>query len=478
MNISILAAGAGGMYCGSCMRDNALAMSLRREGHSVTLIPLYTPLRSDQGDASDTEIFYGGVNVYLQHASRLFRHTPRVLDWIFDRPWLLNAAGKMGAQTEPEKLAGLTLGIIEGEDGPARKELDRLVTFLRDHVRPQVICLPNLMFIGMARTFAHELGVPVVCQMTGEDIFLDAMKEPDHSNIRDVIRSRAADVSRYVATSDYYAARMAEYLDISPQRIDVVYTGISNDFFTPIDSTASADQSHAQNTTATGNGTATGKEAGAIFAAGAISTARPPTVGYLARICPEKGLANLVDALDVLRRLPGMERARVRAAGYLGGKDEKWFSALRKRITKLGLDASFEYLGEVDRAGKLALLDSIDVFSTPTSYPEAKGIYILEALARGVPVVQPAHGSFNELIGMTEGGVLVPPGDPTALAHALADLLRDPDRRRRLGEQGRQAVRSRFTEERMAADMLGVFEDVRTSASTAIPTIAPSPAGV
>src|SRR5438128_5857477 len=142
LNISILAAGAGGMYCGSCMRDNALAAALRRLGHSVTLIPLYTPLRSEQQLVSETEVFYGGVNVYLQHATRLFRHTPRVLDWIFDRPWLLNTAGKLGAQTAPEKLAGLTLSVIEGEEGPAVKELDRLISFLKEHVKPEIACLP------------------------------------------------------------------------------------------------------------------------------------------------------------------------------------------------------------------------------------------------------------------------------------------------------------------------------------------------
>src|SRR4051794_22674708 len=146
VNISILAAGAGGMYCGSCMRDNALAATLQRMGHRVTLVPLYTPLRSEQEVVGTAEVFYGGVNVYLQHATRLFRHTPRVLDWVFDRPWLLNAAGRMGAQTPPEKLAGLTLDILEGEDGAAAKELHRLVDFLRDHVRPQVVNLPNLMF--------------------------------------------------------------------------------------------------------------------------------------------------------------------------------------------------------------------------------------------------------------------------------------------------------------------------------------------
>jgi glycosyltransferase involved in cell wall biosynthesis len=413
------------------MRDNALASALRKMGHAVTLIPLYTPLRSEREDASNTEIFYGGVNVYLQHASKLFRHTPRMLDWIFDRPWVLNVAGKLGAQTAPEKLAGLTLSIIEGEEGAAKKELDRLVEFMREHVKPQVISLPNLMFVGMARMFREQLGAPVVCEMTGEDIFLDAMAEPDRSQIQKVIRSRVKDVSRFVATTDYYAGRMAAYLDIPRADVDVVYTGISQDYFTPV---------------AKRNGT--------------------PTIGYLARICPEKGLDRLIDALQILVKMPGMQDVRVKAAGFLGAKDHKWFHALQKRITASGLDRSFEYLGEVDRTAKQAMLDSIDVFSVPTAYPEAKGIYILEALARGVPVVQPGHGSFPELVEQTGGGLIVPPDDAQALATALADLLQNPQRRRQLGERGRAAVESRFTEELMAANMLKVFDDVTSRKTT------------
>ncbi|HWE96569.1 MAG TPA: glycosyltransferase family 4 protein [Tepidisphaeraceae bacterium] len=428
MNISILAAGAGGMYCGSCMRDNALAATLRRQGHEVTLIPLYTPLRSEQADASIPEIFYGGVNVYLQHATRLFRHTPRVLDWIFDRPWLLNTAGRMGAQTPPEKLAGLTVSILQGEEGPAQKELHRLVEFLRDSVKPQVVCLPNAMFIGMARAFREALNVPVICELTGEDIFLDAMKDVDREEVRRVIRARTGDVTRFVATSHYYADRMADYLAVPRERIDVVYTGIAEEYFEPAPPRAPR----------------TG----------------PPTVGYLARICSEKGLGRLIEAMEILGKLPGMENARLKVAGYLGGRDHKWFDALRKRISTNGLYESVEYLGEVDRAAKLRMLDDIDVFTVPTAYPEAKGVYVLEALARGVPVVQPAHGSFPELLDQTGGGILVPPGDAKALAHALADLLRDPNRRRQLGEAGRSATHSLFTEDQMARNMLKVFEDV------------------
>lgn len=437
MNISILAAGAGGMYCGSCMRDNALAGALKRRGHDVTLIPLYTPLRSDQALAPTTEVFYGGVNVYLQHAVRLFRHTPRVLDWVFDRPWLLNTAGRLGAHTPPEKLAGLTIDILEGEEGAAVKELHRLVAFLKEHVRPHVISLPNLMFIGMARIFREALGVPVVCELTGEDIFLDAMKPGDRARVREIIRARAGDVSRFVATTDYYAAHMAEYLDLPRERVSVVYTGIAPEYFARRSETP------------------------------APPAPRLPTVGYLARICAEKGLSRLVDAMLILRTLPGMSDARLKVAGYVGGRDEKWYDALRKRASDNGLNGQVTWVGEVDQAEKMALLDSIDVFSVPTAYPEAKGIYVLEAMARGVPVVQPAHGSFSELIEATGGGLLVPPGDPQALAAALADLLRDGERRRQLGEAGRAACTTRFTEDRMAEDMMNVYQEV-TSAPASV----------
>jgi glycosyltransferase involved in cell wall biosynthesis len=147
-------------------------------------------------------------------------------------------------------------------------------------------------------------------------------------------------------------------------------------------------------------------------------------------------------------------------AGYVGGRDAKWYAALQKRAAAAGLRAHVEWLGEVDRAAKMAMLDSIDVFSVPTAYPEAKGIYVLEAMARGVPVVQPAHGSFPELLGLTGGGVLVPPGDASALAHSIAELLRDEPQRRELGEIGREAVRAQFSEERMAEEMVRVFESV------------------
>ncbi len=433
MNISILAAGAAGMYCGSCMRDSALASTLIRMGHQVTLVPLYTPLRTEETTtAAHDEVFFGGVNVYLQHASGVFRKTPRALDWLLDRNWLLKLAGRYGADTPPEQLVGLTLTILQGEEGAAVKELRRLLAFLKETAKPQLVSLPNLMFVGVAPTVRRELGVPVVCELTGEDIFLDAMPEAEKPKLREVIRERVPAVSRFVATCSFYADQMSEYLGVSREKIDVVYPGIPADYLREGQAAAGADD----------------------------GPSRPPTVGYVARICREKGLHKFLDTVLLLQKMPGMGELRVKVAGYLGKQHQKWYAQQQERIEQSDLRGKVDFRGEVDRDTKLQIIDACDVFSVPTVYKETKGVSILEAMARGVPVVQPAHGSFPELLQLTSGGTLVRPDDPAALAEGMYDLLRDPRKRRQLGDAGRQAVRQGFTEEHMARNMLKVYEGV------------------
>lgn len=436
MKISILAAGAGGMYCGSCLRDSAIAHALRNAGHEVTLIPLYTPLKTER-DMTTGEVFYGGVNIYLQNASRLFRKTPRMLDWVFDRPWLLKVAGSYGATTEPAELADLTVEVLKAEDGAASKELNRLVEFLRDSVKPDVICVPNLMFVGAARELRRRVGVPVVCELTGEDIFLDKMKPQDQGRMQRIIRERAAGVDRFVATSRFYADRMAPYLGLEPGAIDVVYTGLSPDYFTPA-------PAHAK---------------------------RPPTIGYVARQCSEKGLSLLIDAVASLRGRPNMWDVRLKIAGYVSPKDAKWVAALKKRATDAGLMDRIEWLGEVGLEQKLKLLDSIDVFTVPTTMAEPKGLSVLEAMARGVPVVQPNHGAFPELLNETGGGILVKPNNPDALADGLVELFYDDHRRRDMGRRAQQVIASRFTERQMAYNMLDVFQSLQGKSAATYATL-------
>jgi glycosyltransferase involved in cell wall biosynthesis len=426
LRIAILAAGAAGMYCGSCIRDNALAMALKSLGHDCVMIPLYTPVKTDTDNAAIDKVFYGGVNVFLQHASRIFRHTPRVLDWVMDRPWLLTLAGSYGAQTSPSELGPFILDILRGESGHTIKELRRLTRFLKRDVRPQVISVPNLMFIGAARMLKAELKAPVILELTGEDIFLDAMAEPDRTQARDIIRRRARDVDQFVATSHYYADAMASYLDVPRDHIAVVYPGVPYEYL--------RDSANSKST-----------------------TANPPTVAYLARICPEKGLDQLVDAMLILQKKPGLENVRLRAAGYLGKANQEWYQQLASRIAASPLAPHYTFLGEVDKDGKLNLMDDADLFAVPTRYAESKGIYVLEALARATPVVLPAHGAFPELVEKTQGGVTHPPGDAQALADTLATLLANPAHRATLGEAGHTAVRKEFLDSHMAQGMLQIY---------------------
>jgi glycosyltransferase involved in cell wall biosynthesis len=410
------------------MRDNALASALLRMGHQVTLIPLYTPMKTDTPSASSGRVFFGGINIYLQHASRLFRRTPRFLDWLFDRNWMLNLAANYGTSTPVSELGGLTLDLLLGEEGTAVKEVRRLADFIRDDIRPDIVTLPNLMFMGAARLFGHELNIPVICELTGEDIFLDALTPADQSRARQVIRERIPAISRFVATSHYYADQMAAYLGVARAEIDVVYPGLAREFMDAVAATTPRKET------------------------------RPPTVGYLARICPEKGIERLVDAMILLRQMDGMADVQLRCAGYLGKRDQAFFAKLQERIDQSALKGGFTYLGEVDQAGKIDLLSSIDVFSAPSVYPESKGIYVLEAMAMGIPVVQPAHGSFPELIQATGGGWLTAPGDAPALAAALADALGDKPRRDMQGQAARAVVQNQFTDTHMAEQMLQIYQ--------------------
>lgn len=413
MRVAYLAAGAGGMYCGSCLRDNLLAATLLAAGRDIVLVPLYTPLRTDTPSVADEHVYYGGINVYLQQKSWLFRHTPRVIDNLLDSPGLLRRAMRMAGNTSSANLGALTISVLRGEEGRQAKELDKLVDGLRE-LSPELVNLPNLMFVGVARKLKAALGVPVLCTLGGEDLFLDKLLDADRQEAERIIRERAADVDGFIAVSRYYGQQMISRFGLEATRVHVVPLGVAAE--------------------TAGNDTA--------------RPADPFRVGYLARICHDKGLHVLVEAFQHLHR--NGRPVRLAVAGYLPPEDAGYLDGIRREIEGAGLSSHFEHVGEVDLEGKRRFLSSLHVLSVPTVYRESKGLPVLEAMAHGVPVVQPAHGSFPELIEATGGGLLFEPNDHVALAERIASLMDDPVRRERLGVAGRAAVRELFNDRRMA----------------------------
>jgi glycosyltransferase involved in cell wall biosynthesis len=425
MKIVYVAAGAADMYCGSCLHDNTLAAALHALGEDVILVPTYTPIRTDEENVSDAHLFFGGVNVFLQQHSALFRHTPWFIDGLLNHPGFIRFVTKGGPSVEAERLGALTVSMLEGEHGRQRKEVHKLAHWIEHEARPDVVHLSNAMLIGVAREI-RKLGIPVLASLSGEDIFLEKLRPPYYDEARRVLRERAEDVDAFVAMNEYYADLMADYLDVPRSRIFAVPHGLN----------------------LAGHGTR--REA----------AGEPRTIGFLSRICPEKGLHNLVAAAELLLADPAIPPFRVRAGGYLSRLNRPYLETIEERTRRWDKPGAFEYVGELTRAEKIAFLQSLDVMSLPTVYRESKGLAVFEALANAVPVVLPEHGTFPEVVRATGGGVVHRADDPAALAEALGRLLVDPALARELGLRGQQAVRRDFTAERMAEQTLALYRQI------------------
>lgn len=431
MNIVQLTPGAGGMYCGNCFHDNALVAALRALGHDALMLPLYLPINVDEDDQSEGRpIFFGGVNVYLEQKFPLFRKAPGWLHRLLNSRRLLEWAAGRAVKTRAEEAGELLLSMLRGETGNQNREITELITWLRDHAKPDVICLSNALLIGMVRRLKSELRVPVVCLLQGEEPYLDSLPEAQRVPAWKLLAERGADVDAWIAPSRWNADRLTKRLSLKPERVHVVHNGISLAGF-EVPSPQSRVQSQ-----------------------------RAPVLGYFARMCKDKGLGTLVEAFIHLKNRGSVPRLKLHIGGGCGPGDEAYVKSLRVRLAQAGFIGEVSFSPNLSRVEKLAFLQSLTVFSVPANYGEAFGLYVIEALAAGVPVAQPRHGAFPEIIAATGGGLLCEPEDPKSLADALEQLLINPDSARTLGETGRKAVAEQFTAEVMAKKTLNVFSSV------------------
>jgi glycosyltransferase involved in cell wall biosynthesis len=439
MKILQITAGAAGMYCGSCTRDNALARELLARGHDVTLIPVYTPTRPDEPNVSRNRVLFGGISVYLQQHVSFFRWTPRVLDRLWDSPRVIGTFAKRAISTDARTLGDMTISMLQGERSVLRKEFDKLVDWMRDEPVPDIVNLPNSLLIALAAPLKRVFQRPVCCTFQGEELFLDGLVSPYRERALALIRDQAGAIDRFVAVSDYCARFMASYLGIPASRISVVPLGINMD----------------------------GYEPGIRNQDSGIRNPGPFTVGYFARVAPEKGLHLLADAYVRLRRQTMPAPMRLEVAGYLGHANKSYLDRVRQTLDHAGLGSEFAYRGELDRAGKLAFLRQLDVLSVPATYDEPKGMFLLEAMASGVPVVQPRRGAFVEIVDRTGGGLLVAPDDPDALAEGLHTVWSSAARRATLAERAFHGVRAHYTVAQSADRLLEVYASVLDRASSA-----------
>lgn len=433
MRILSITAGAAGMYCGSCLHDNTLAAALRAQGHDVVLLPLYTPTLTDEDNQSEERVFFGGISVYLQQKLPLFRRTPAFLDKLLDHPALIKAAASGAISNDPRLLGDLTVSMLRGRDGFQKKEVDKLTDWVRAERPFDVVALPYTLLIALAEPLAEATGSPVTCGLQGEDLFLEGLGEADRRRSLELIRTHERFVAAFIAVSDYYASFMPRYLGIHAAKVRVAPLGITLD----------------------------GHDASPR------PRPEPFTVGYFARVAPEKGLHVLVEAYRKLRLEKGLEAARLAVAGYLDPNHRPYLEAQQAALRDAGLGAEFRYHGALGRVDKIRFLQGLSVLSVPTTYVEPKGLFLLEANANGVPFVQPRHGAFPEIAAKTGGGLLFEPGDADALAGALLALARDPERAAELGQRGASGVRRELSAARMAERTLEIYKSVAAGPAVA-----------
>lgn len=415
------------MYCGSCLRDNALVTELQRQGHDVTLLPLYTPTLTDEPNVSQEKVFFGGISVYLEQHSALFRHSPRWLDKLWDSQFALRQAAKSSITVDPQELGELTISMLKGEHGHQRKEVEKLLEWLREQPPFDVVDMQNSMLSGLAKPIKDTLRAPLCCTLQGEDLFVNNLREPFRGQALELIRENAQHIDCFISVSHFYADFMAEFLRVPRSKIKVVPLGLNL------------------------------KDYAACQPMPRWPRHEPFTVGYFARIAPEKGLHLLAEAFIKFRQRHAASAARLEAAGYLAPEHHGYLADIKAGLQAAGLGDAFHYHGTLERAAKLRFLQSIDVFSMPATYAEPKGLSVLEALANGVPVIQPRWGSFPEIVEHTRGGLLCEPNDAGSLADALNELWLNPEQARDFSRQGLAGVREHYAVERMAEAALSVY---------------------
>jgi len=421
MRITFITAGAGGMYCGGCARIASLARALAKRGCDVQVIPLYTPMKLDDGDPpGTTRTFFGGINVWLEQHLAMWSRAPRFVRRALDSRALLNAVSSSFIRTQAKELGPMTVSVLKGEHGRQAAELETLIEFLEAQPRPDIVHITNSLLSAVAPVIKRRLGATISCELQGGENFIAAMGEPYQSQARDLIRQNARGVDVFISPSKAYIPKMANFLDVPSEHIALVRTGLDVSQYAPA----------------------------------SPPPGEPFTIGHLSRITPDKGLDLLIEACRILTK----EQSRaVRLCVAGPTPDKRFWNSITSTLRREGLEAICGRLEVSDRAGKMALWGRCNAFSVPSRTAEVLATSVLEAMATGVPVVVPDSGVFPEIIDLTNGGILFPAGDARALADELARLMDEPERTATLGLAARAGICEHYAAAGMADRILDLY---------------------
>lgn len=421
--VSIVPGFGGTFYCGNCLRDSAFVTALRQDGHDAVILPVYLPLALDRySNVTGIPVFYGAVNIYLKQQFPFMRNMPQWMEHLFNSKTLLKYAAKKSGSTRAHGLEELTKSMLLGKEGFQQNELRELVNFLKDYEKPDVVHFSNALLLGMASQIKEEAGVPVVCSLQDEDIWVDAMDPAHREEIWQLMGAKGREVDAFVAVSHYFAGFMKQKMMIPEEKLHVIPIGLNPEAYS--------------------------------FN---LPASNPPAIGYLSRICPENGFEILVDAFIRLKSNRQFSNLKLYITGGMTGDDKQFFHRQMNKLKKNNILGDMHIFHDFTPESLSGFFRFLTVLTVPALKGEAFGLYQIEAMASGIPIVQPMLGAFPEIIEATGGGVLYQPNTAEALAEKLEEALSNKEMLNRMSYAGRKAVEEKFNCRKLTDEMVKVY---------------------
>ncbi len=424
--VNIVPGFGGTFYCGNCLRDSGHTKSLIKLGHDAMMLPIYLPLTMEHGiEENSTPIFYGAVNIYLKQKFGFLRHMPHWMEKMFNSSSILRYAAKKAGSTRTEGLEEMTLSMLRGKDGFQNQELQELIDFLKKHEQPDVVHLSNALLMGLAKQIKEQLKIPVVCSLQDEDQWVDVMNDYYRQKVWELMAERAKDVDAFIAVSDYYASEMKRKMNIPEEKMFVVPIGIDKSLY---------------------------KHSG--------PSSSPKVIGYISRMYEEHGFGLLIDAFIELKKTPGFEDVLLKLSGGYTADDKKFVKKQVKKLKSAGVIDDVEFIDDYKPENRFSFFEKTTITTVPVLRGEAFGVYQLESLACGVPLVQPNLGAFPEIINQTKGGVTFSPNTVEAMTQKWIDVLSDEELLKTLSEEGHKNTLENYDIDSVSEMVLDIYKTV------------------
>jgi glycosyltransferase involved in cell wall biosynthesis len=424
--IQIIPGSGGSFYCGNCLRDDKYYHAIKKLGHDVLKVPMYLPLFSRNSENTiHSPIFYGAVSIYLKQMFPAFRHAPKWVDSILNTRPVLRQAARRAGSTRAKGLEEMTISMLMGEEGAQGEELEKMTVWLEQHYRPDVIHISNALLLGLAGKLKSRLGVPVICSLQDEDVWVDVMSAANRDRVWQLMSQKARDVDAFVSVSNYFSGLIRSRMAINDSKIHTIHLGVNPAEYTYRD-----------------------------------PAGKKRSVGFLSRMNHDNGFDILIDAFILLKQSPSNDDVVLYLSGGSTNDDNPFLKEQRRKIVNAGLEHDVTFLENFNQEKRHILFDLVSVLSVPVRKGEAFGIYLAEAMASGIPVVQPALGAFPEIIEATGGGIAYGPNNPAKLADALEKVISNPVLLSETGAKARKGVEEKFNIKTQAEKLVEVYRQV------------------